>query len=88
MSQMRAAVLIHADIAPVQAEQPAASGLPMRHGPERFNRHSHYLICDQAHLVAVWQNNGRGWMLKTDFGMRRCCPQSRPDSLTGRFQAR
>lgn len=49
--------------------QPAAEeGLPLLDLPEHLNRDSHYLICDRAHLVATWQNDGRGWMLKTSSG--------------------
>ena len=39
--------------------------LPSLDLPEHLNRDSHYLICDRTHLVATWQNDGRGWMLKT-----------------------
>jgi hypothetical protein len=50
--------------------QPAAEeGLPLLDLPERLNRDSHYLICDQAHLVAMWENDGRGWMIKTLTGL-------------------
>ena len=33
-----------------------------------FDRHSHYAICDPAHVVATWENNGHGWTLKTNSG--------------------
>jgi hypothetical protein len=33
--------------------------------PERLNRASHYLICDKTHVVATWENNGNGWMIKS-----------------------
>ena len=36
--------------------------------PEHLSRESHYLICDRVHLAATWQNDGRGWMLKTTSG--------------------
>ena len=39
--------------------------LPTRKPPERLNRESHYLICDKTHLVAAWENNGNGWMIKS-----------------------
>jgi hypothetical protein len=42
--------------------------LPSVHLPERLNRDSHYLICDKTRLVAAWENNGSGWMLKTGAG--------------------
>jgi len=43
--------------------------LPFFHRPERLDRDSHYLICDKTHLVAAWENNGNGWMLKTTSGL-------------------
>jgi predicted RNA-binding Zn-ribbon protein involved in translation (DUF1610 family) len=55
---------------------PAAEGqglsqpaLPVHHWPERVDRRHHYLICDKAKLVAAWENNGNGWMLKTRSGL-------------------
>ena len=49
--------------------QPAAEEcLPTLDLPEHLNRESHYLICDRTHLVATWQSDGRGWMLKTTSG--------------------
>jgi len=42
--------------------------LPTYHAPERLDREGHYLICDKTHLVAVWENNGSGWMLNTVIG--------------------
>lgn len=45
------------------------AGLPTKDAPARLDRQNHYLICDKAHLVATWENNGHGWMLKTGSGM-------------------
>jgi hypothetical protein len=42
--------------------------LPTHRPPERLNRESHYLICDKTRLVAAWENNGNGWMLKSGPG--------------------
>jgi hypothetical protein len=39
-------------------------GLPSRRLPERLDRHSHYLIVDRTSLVATWQSDGHGWMMK------------------------
>jgi hypothetical protein len=36
--------------------------------PERLDRESHYLICDRTHLVATWENNGSGWMIRSGNG--------------------
>lgn len=38
--------------------------LPHPRIPDRLNRQSRYLICDRTSVVATWQNNGQGWMLK------------------------
>ena len=43
--------------------------LPKPDFPERLNRESHYLVCDKTHLVAVWENNGQGWLLHSSNGM-------------------
>jgi len=42
--------------------------LPAKELPERLGRQNRYLICDKSKLVAAWENNGHGWMLKTNFG--------------------
>jgi hypothetical protein len=59
--------------APAPSEQPAApvgpEGLPTHRLLDRLNRHYHYLVCDRTGLLASWQNNGEGWMLKTHTGM-------------------
>ncbi len=39
------------------------------HAPERLNRLHQYLICDRSRLIAKWENNGQGWLLKTNTGM-------------------
>jgi len=43
--------------------------LPAHHWPERLERNHHYLICDRSKVVAAWQDNGGGWMLKTNAGL-------------------
>ena len=35
----------------------------------RLDRRNHYVICDPERAVALWENNGKGWMLKTDAGL-------------------
>ena len=47
---------------------PTEEHLPTHRPPERLNRESHYLICDKTHLVATWENNGNGWMIKSGSG--------------------
>ncbi len=42
-----------------------AQRLPSQHIPERLTRDSHYVICNRTGLVAVWQNDGHGWMMKS-----------------------
>jgi hypothetical protein len=44
---------------------PTEEHLPVHRPPTRLNRESHYLICDRTQLVAVWENNGKGWMLRS-----------------------
>jgi hypothetical protein len=39
------------------------------HRPERLNRHHRYLICGPSHLVATWESDGHGWMIRTTAGM-------------------
>ena len=50
------------------AEPAAAEALPVHHWPERLERTNVYLICGRAKLAALWQNNGEGWMLRTNTG--------------------
>ena len=50
-------------VAPISEEH-----LPFFQRPERLNRECFYLICDRTSLVATWENNGSGWMLKTVSG--------------------
>lgn len=50
------------------AEVSTTEALPVHHWPERLDRTSVYLICGRAKLAALWQNNGEGWMLKTNSG--------------------
>lgn len=37
--------------------------------PDRLCRTSYYVICDKSRLVATWENNGHGWMLRTSSGL-------------------
>ena len=50
--------------APVAA---AAVAVPPR--LERLHRRHRYLILGPAHLIAAWENDGHGWMLKTAGGL-------------------
>jgi hypothetical protein len=59
-------------------QQSAAEESAVAIGPERLathqrleklNRQNHYLVCDRAKVVAHWQANGDGWMLKTHAGL-------------------
>ena len=43
--------------------------LPAYIAPERLNRNSNFIICDQSRIVAIWENNGAGWMLHTSTGL-------------------
>jgi hypothetical protein len=42
--------------------------LPTRHFPARLDRQNRYLILDKTKLVALWEKQTSGWMLKTGFG--------------------
>lgn len=44
-------------------------GLQVFDVPDRLDRTSRYLICDKSKIVAAWEDNGRGWMLKTGSGL-------------------
>ena len=39
--------------------------------PQHLGTISHYLICDHKDLIAQWQCNGKGWMLKQKNGFSR-----------------
>ncbi len=47
------------------ADQAAKKRLPLPEWPQRLNRNNCYLICGRHKIVAAWQNNGEGWMLKS-----------------------
>ncbi len=51
-----------------QVQPPNEDRLPVYQAPERLDRDSHYLICDKSRVVALWENNGNGWMLNTTAG--------------------
>jgi hypothetical protein len=36
--------------------------------PERLSRESHYFICDKSRVVALWESNGSGWMIRSGAG--------------------
>lgn len=36
--------------------------------PDHLARANRYFICDSQRLVAVWESDGRGWMLKANHG--------------------
>jgi hypothetical protein len=50
----------------VQVDQSA--GLRTYRPPERLSRLDHYLICDRSRVIATWQNDGRGWLVRGEFG--------------------
>src|SRR3989304_8764101 len=43
--------------------------LPSQHLLKKLDRNNRYWICDHAHVIATWANDGKGWMLKTTSGM-------------------
>jgi len=36
---------------------------------ERLNRLNYYVVLNKASIVCAWENDGRGWMLRTSAGM-------------------
>jgi hypothetical protein len=57
------------EVAPGQHVQLVAEEpLPKFEGPKRLTRANRYLICGKSNLVAMWEGNGQGWMLKTNAG--------------------
>jgi len=46
-----------------------ATSLKSSHVPARLDRANYYLICDKTSVVAVWEANGQGWMLKAGSGL-------------------
>ena len=60
------------DVAPSLSDQHVQAAteecLPLPDLPDRLNRGSHYLICNKTHVVATWENNGQGWMVKAGPG--------------------
>ncbi|MEN6405056.1 MAG: hypothetical protein ABFC77_01165 [Thermoguttaceae bacterium] len=43
-------------------------GLPVVDLPNRLNRDHLYLVCDKTHVIAMWENNGSGWMIRAAGG--------------------
>jgi hypothetical protein len=43
--------------------------LMSQHLLDRLNRHYRYWVCDSTHVIALWANDGKGWVLKTNAGM-------------------
>jgi hypothetical protein len=57
------------EVAPQQHVQlDVEEKLPDIDTPKRLVRANRYLICDKTKVVATWQNNGEGWMLRTSHG--------------------
>ncbi|NUQ65516.1 MAG: hypothetical protein HUU20_23860 [Pirellulales bacterium] len=40
----------------------------MESGPERLDRQHRYVVLDRAAVLAIWENNGQGWTVKTRAG--------------------
>ncbi len=62
---------------PAEAESQVAATARLTDQPEhghgwrleRLIRVHRYLICDRTRLVANWENDGQGWLLKTNAGL-------------------
>lgn len=55
------------DPSPIRTDD--ASTLPHQHELAKLNRNHYYLVCDRGRVLAVWEGNGKGWMLKTTTGL-------------------
>ena len=44
-------------------------GLPTHHYLDRLNRQHFYFICDRTNVMAAWENNGHGWLIRSHTGM-------------------
>ncbi|NLE37245.1 MAG: hypothetical protein GX621_04395 [Pirellulaceae bacterium] len=49
---------------PIVYANPAETLLPAKSRLERLDRTNRYLICDKTMVVAMWRNDGRGWMVR------------------------
>ena len=56
-----------------------------RDAPERLGALSHYLICDHKDVVARWQNDGKGWMIRLKDGFTRAATVSTEIPSFGKF---
>ncbi|NIP86659.1 MAG: hypothetical protein GTO03_14285 [Planctomycetales bacterium] len=52
---------------PVADAVPQDSGLKF-HRPENLKRHCHYLICNSKDVIARWDDDGKGWMVRVKDG--------------------
>ena len=54
---------------PPQPQNPQAAAadddMPAIEQPDRLIRTFHYLVCDRLGLVATWEANGQGWMIRS-----------------------
>ena len=64
------------DTIPLDDVRPGETVIPVNEehlagfeAPKRLDRTSHYVICDRTHLVALWQSDGAGWMIRTGTGL-------------------
>ena len=49
---------------------PDTAGLEFK-PPELLGRHNHYLICNSKEVVATWEEDGKGWMVRVKDGFVR-----------------
>ena len=55
------------------------------HVPTHLDVHSHYLICDHKDVVARWQNDGKGWMIRLKDGFTRAATVSTEIPQFGKY---
>jgi hypothetical protein len=62
------------------------AGLRHVDAPQHLGRNNRYLICDSQRLVAVWESNGQGWMLKTLAGLLSAARNREQIPVEGNFK--
>ena len=54
----------------IQAESASTERISLK-VPEHLSANNHYLICNSKDVVATWENDGKGWMVRVKEGFVR-----------------
>ncbi|MEX0865813.1 MAG: hypothetical protein WD030_00550 [Pirellulales bacterium] len=60
----------HSEPAAAVVQDAPRDGLSLK-PPAHLGRYNHYLICNSKEVIAHWENDGRGWMVKVKHGFVR-----------------